>query len=347
MTTEAAEHLLLADFDYHLPEALIAQEPLPVRDQSRLLVLGRTSGRIEHHRFGDIVNLLRDGDLLIVNNTKVFPCRLPARKPGGGKAEVFLLKEQGVNVWEALVKAPPARGKRLVIAEDVEAEVLSQGDDGLSTVRFHGTGNIRELLPSLGKTPLPPYIKRELRPGDQERYQTVFASQPGAVAAPTAGLHFTGGLIESLKQQGVQMASVTLHVGPGTFLPVRCERVAEHRMFSESYEVPQETAEAINLARSEGRRVIAVGTTSVRTIETAAVPDGRIAAVSGSSSLYIYPGFSFRVTEGLITNFHLPRSTLLLLVSAFAGRESVLAAYQEAVAREYRFFSYGDAMFIS
>ena len=312
MITEAAEHLLLSDFDYDLPEALIAQEPLPARDQSRLLVLGRSSGRIEHHRFHDILELLQDGDLLIVNNTKVFSCRLPARKPGGGKAEVFLLAEQDPNVWQALVKAPPARGKRLVIDEGVEAEVLSQGDDGLSTVRFHCTGNIRDLLPSLGKTPLPPYIKREPRTGDQERYQTVFASQPGAVAAPTAGLHFTEGLIETLKQQGVQMASVTLHVGPGTFLPVRCERVAEHRMFSESYEVPQETAVAINSARSEGRRVIAVGTTSVRTIETAAGPDGRIAAGRGSSSLYIYPGFTFKITDGLITNFHLPKSTLLL-----------------------------------
>ncbi len=347
MTNEAAEHLLLSDFDYHLPEALIAQEPLPVRDQSRLLVLGRSTGRIGHHRFGDIAHFLRQGDLLVVNNTKVVPCRLRARKPGGGRAEVFLLKERSLNVWEALVKAPPARGKRLTIAGDVEAEVLSREADGSSIVRFFCPGNIRDLLPSLGKTPLPPYIKREPRPGDQERYQTVFASQPGAVAAPTAGLHFTDVLIDSLKQQGVQMAPVTLHVGPGTFLPVRCERVAEHRMFAESYEVPQETASAINLARTEGRRVIAVGTTSVRTIETAAGPDGRVAAGGGSSSLYIYPGFSFRITDGLITNFHLPKSTLLLLVSAFAGREPVLAAYKEAVAREYRFFSYGDAMFIA
>jgi S-adenosylmethionine:tRNA ribosyltransferase-isomerase len=346
MLVPAADQLTLADFDFALPEALIAQEPARERDRSRLMVLDRQSGSIEHRIFQDLENYLLPGDLLVLNNTRVFPCRLPAKKPGGGKAEIFLLAELGLNLWDALVKGGVPAGKRLILDAGVEAEIVSSGDDGTKRVRFHGVPDIRNILTEVGRTPLPPYIKREPTVADLERYQTVYAAQVGAVAAPTAGLHFTCELLDRLRANGVGSAMVTLHVGPGTFQPVRVEKIAEHRMLPERYEIAPDAAEAINRAKSGGRRIIAVGTTSMRTLETAAQEDGMVASGEGSSRLFIYPGFVFRIVDGLITNFHLPKSTLLMLVSAFAGRERVLAAYQLAVEHQYRFYSYGDAMFI-
>ena len=343
---QVAERLRLPDFDYHLPESLIAQEPARVRDRSRIMVLKRETGSIEHRIFPDIEHFLVPGDLLVLNDTKVFPCRLLARKPGGGKAEILLLRENGLNLWDALVRGGVGSGKRLNLAPGIEAEVMSGNDEGIRTVRFYGVNDIRKVLPEIGKTPLPPYIKRDPLPLDRERYQTVYAAHEGAVAAPTAGLHFTEALIQHLKAKGIEFVTVTLHVGPGTFLPVRVEMIAEHRMLPERYFVPKEAAERVNRAKGEGRRVIAVGTTSVRTIETAATEDATVTPGEGISDLFIYPGYCFKVADGIITNFHLPKSTLLMLVSAFAGREHILSAYRAAVAEKYRFYSYGDAMFI-
>lgn|SRR5574341_94890 len=345
MNAPAAEQLRLSDFDYDLPEQLIAQEPPARRGSSRLMVLDRRTGRTEHRLFPDIEACLKPGDVLVVNTTKVFPCRLMARKPGGGKAEVFLLSEKGTNIWEALIKGAGA-GRKLTIDRGIEAEIEAEHPDGTRIVRFHGTRDIREVLPELGKTPLPPYIKREADARDRERYQTVYADKEGAVAAPTAGLHFTGDLLSRLVEKGVEIVPVTLHVGPGTFQPVRVDAIAEHRMHPERYDIPEDSALRINRARTEGRRVIAVGTTSVRTLETAADARGTVCPGSGLSSLFIRPGHSFRIVDGMITNFHLPKSTLLMLVAAFAGREAVLAAYGAAADLKYRFYSYGDAMLI-
>lgn len=347
MNSLVADNLRLSAFDFDLPEALIAQEPSPERDGSRLMVLKRGSDAVEHRVFSDLVEYLIPGDLLVLNDTKVFPCRLPARKSGGGKAEIFLLSERGRNHWEALVKGSVGAGKRLSITAGIEAEIIGAGADSLRTIRFHGIDDIRTLLPEIGKTPLPPYIKRDPSSRDRERYQTVYAAQEGAVAAPTAGLHFTGELLQRLKIKGIELTTVTLHVGPGTFMPVRVEQITEHRMLPEHYVIGRDSAASINRAKSEGRRVIAVGTTSVRTIETASHADGTVDAGAGSSELFIYPGFRFKVADGLVTNFHLPKSTLLMLVSAFAGREETLSAYRTAVAEKYRFYSYGDAMFLS
>ena len=344
--TQVAEQLRLSDFDYYLPESLIAQEPSPVRDRSRIMVLSREKGAIEHCIFSDVEHLLMPGDLLVLNNTKVFPCRLLARKPGGGKAEIFLLHEKGRNLWDALVKGGVGCGKRLNMALGIEAEVINGNGEGIRTVRFYGVNDIRKVLPEIGRTPLPPYIKRDPFPRDRERYQTVYAANEGAVAAPTAGLHFTEELLRRLNAKGIDFVMVTLHVGPGTFLPVRVEKIAEHRMLPERYFVPKDAAERVNRAKGDGRRVIAVGTTSVRAIETAATEDGTVAPGEGSSDLFIYPGYRFKVVDGVITNFHLPKSTLLMLVSAFAGREHTLSAYRAAVAEKYRFYSYGDAMLI-
>jgi S-adenosylmethionine:tRNA ribosyltransferase-isomerase len=346
MNTPAVDQLRLSDFDYDLPESLIAQEPCSTRDRSRLMVLGRGTSNIEHRIFSDLESHLVPGDLLVLNNTKVFPCRLPARKPGGGRAEIFLLSEQGPNHWRALVKGGGAARRRLSVTADIEAELINEGPDGAWSIRFHGASNIRELLPSIGKTPLPPYIKREPSGTDRERYQTVYAAREGAVAAPTAGLHFTPELLERLEARGVEFASVTLHVGPGTFQPVRADLIADHRMPPERYEVSSDAAGAVNRARTEGRRIIAVGTTSVRTIETAASGKGTVVPGEGASGLFIYPGYRFKVTDGIVTNFHLPKSTLLMLVSAFEGRDRILSAYRTAVAEKYRFYSYGDAMLI-
>ena len=345
MTATVPAAYQLADFDYDLPSELIAQTPAPERDRSRLLVFDRRGGSIEHRRFSDLGEHCRSGDVLVLNDTRVFPCRIPVTKSGGGKAEIFLLEEQGLNIWQALVRGLD-RGKRVTVADGVQASVLEGDGDGVKLIRFEGAADIRSLLEEIGRTPLPPYIKREPVARDRERYQTVYASREGAVAAPTAGLHFTDGLLRQLRGRGVGTATVTLHVGPGTFQPVRTEVLAEHGMHAERYEVPAETADRVNQARAEGRRVIAVGTTSVRALETAARTDGKVSEGTGSSKLFITPGYRFQVVSGMITNFHLPKSTLLMLVAAFAGRENVLAAYREAVRQQYRFYSYGDAMLI-
>ena len=346
MNSPVAERITLSDFDFNLPETLIAQEPSLQRDKSRLLALYRATGRVEHRIFSDIDRYLIPGDLMVINDTKVFPCRLLATKPGGGKAEIFLLSEREQNLWEVLVKGCGTIGKRLSITSDVEAEITGEGIDNVKTVRFHGIDDIRSLLQEIGKTPLPPYIKRDASRDDRERYQTVYAAHEGAVAAPTAGLHFTGELLQRLTTKGIEIATVTLHVGPGTFQPVRVNMIAEHRMLPEQYSITEESAARINRAKADGRRVIAVGTTSVRTIETAAGGSNRVAPGQGSSELFIYPGYRFTVTDGIITNFHLPKSTLIMLVSAFAGRERTLSAYRTAISEQYRFYSYGDAMLI-
>lgn len=346
MTPTVAEKLSLSDFDFDLPEPLIAQTPSVRRDCSRLLVVNRSSGSSAHCIFSDIERHLVPGDLLVLNNTKVFPCRLTAKKPGGGRAEIFLLSEKGVNLWEALVKGGVAQGKRVSLASGIEAEVTAQGTDNIRTVRFHGISDIRAALRGIGKTPLPPYIKREADATDGERYQTVYAEQEGAVAAPTAGLHFTTELLRRLEKKGVELVKVTLHVGPGTFQPVRVEMIADHRMQPEHYSITADAADRINRAKADGRRVIAVGTTSVRTLETSAAGGNRIASGNGCSELFIYPGFRFTMTDAILTNFHLPKSTLLMLVSAFAGRERMLSAYRTAIEEQYRFYSYGDAMLI-
>lgn len=346
MIPSVSDQLRLSDFDYKLPEELIAQAPAEERDRSRLLVLDRKSGTVTHRVFAGLVEHLRPGDLLVMNDTKVFPCRVPAKKSGGGKAEIFLLEEQGINVWHALVKGGVEVGKKVSITQGIEAQVVGDAGEGVKLVRFDGVGDIRTCLPDLARTPLPPYIKREPDARDRERYQTVYASREGAVAAPTAGLHFTDGLLRQLRDHGVETATVTLHVGPGTFQPVRTEAVTEHRMHPERFEIPADTAERVNRGKAEGRRIIAVGTTSVRALETAVRTDGTIADGAGTSELFIAPGFRFTIVDGLITNFHLPKSTLLMLVAAFAGRERVLAAYRTAVDMGYRFYSYGDAMFI-
>jgi S-adenosylmethionine:tRNA ribosyltransferase-isomerase len=347
MTSPVAEQLKLSDFDYHLPEALIAQEPCPVRDRSRLMVMDRATGAVVHRTFCNIDEQLIPGDLLVLNDTKVFPCRLLARKSGGGKAEIFLLAEKRRNLWDALVRGGGNAGKTLNVADGIDAEITAEGEDGLRTVRFHGTDDIRAMLPEIAKTPLPPYIKRDATAADRERYQTVYAAQEGAVAAPTAGLHFTPELFQKLRAKGIDFTTITLHVGPGTFQPVKVEHIEDHRMHPERYSLSRDAAASINRAHAEGRRVIAVGTTSLRTIETAAASTGVVVPGQGNSTLFIYPGYHFKAANGIITNFHLPKSTLLMLVSAFARREHVLSAYRTAVAERYRFYSYGDAMFIA
>ncbi len=346
MISPAAEQLRLSDFDYALPESLIAQEPSPIRDRSRLMVLDRKTGAVEHRVFSDIENYLVPGDLLVVNDTRVFPCRLQARKPGGGKAEIFLLNELERNLWSALVKGVSGRGRRVALSPGTEAEIVEEHGDGTRTIRFHGAEDIRNVLSDIGLVPLPPYIKREPTATDRERYQTVYAASEGAVAAPTAGMHFSQDLLTRLSGKGIETAAITLHVGPGTFQPVRADRIIEHRMLSEQYVISKAAAESINRAKSEHRRVIAVGTTSVRALETTSRTSGAVVAGKGQSELFIYPGFEFRITDGIITNFHLPKSTLLMLVSAFAGRERILSAYGTAVGERYRFYSYGDAMLI-
>jgi S-adenosylmethionine:tRNA ribosyltransferase-isomerase len=346
MTAPALEHLRLSDFDYDLPEERIAQEPSPERDRSRLMVMDRGTGAILHRIFSDIEACLKPGDLLVMNDTRVFPCRLAATKPGGGRAEIFLLAELERNLWHALVKGGSGAGRRLSCAAGVEAEVVQGHADGTRTVRFHGVRDMRDALGEIGSVPLPPYIKRPAADADRERYQTVYALREGAVAAPTAGLHFTKALLARLDAKRVEHTVITLHVGPGTFQPVRAENISEHKMLPERFSISETAAGSINRARDEGRRVIAVGTTSVRTIETAARKTGVVEPGEGISGLFIYPGYPFRVTGGIITNFHLPKSTLLMLVSAFAGRERVLEAYRTAVTERYRFYSYGDAMLI-
>jgi len=340
----------ISDFDYHLPRELIAQEPLPERDASRLLVLDRGSGTVTHRRFRDLPDLLDPGDLLVLNRSRVFPARLLGRRAGGGPAEVLLVRRKPDGSWDALVR--PGRrlrpGTTVEVADDLTVRV-EDGEPGspLRRVRLlTGDADPEETVARRGHVPLPPYIRRPDQAADRERYQTVYAREPGSVAAPTAGLHFTPALLEALAARGVERAFVVLHVGPGTFRPVEVEQVEDHRVDPEPSEVPAETAEAVARARDRGARVVAVGTTVTRALESAALPTGSLRPGRGETALVIVPGRPFQVVDALITNFHLPRSSLLLLVSAFAGRERVLAAYAEAVRERYRFYSYGDAMLV-
>jgi S-adenosylmethionine:tRNA ribosyltransferase-isomerase len=346
----------LSDYDYPLPEELIAQVPLSQRDQSRLLVLQRKGRKIEHCHFEDLLQRLLPGDLLVVNNTRVILGRLFGKKETGGKTEVLLLDYPGKNhkenvVCQCLVKAskPPRPGSTIHFDGGVKATVL-QGGSGLYEMAFHFKGPFDAVLKNIGRVPLPPYIKRNGRDAvcvdDQKTYQTVYAKKNGAVAAPTAGLHFSQGLLDGLAAKGIGMVAITLHVGYGTFLPVRVSDIRKHAIHSETYELTAGAASAINEAKAESRRVIAVGTTSVRVLEFAAAKGAPVKPGSGQCDLFIYPGFDFKVIDGLITNFHLPQSTLLMLVSAFAGRKFILHAYEKAVSKKYRFYSYGDAMLI-
>ncbi|MBR2257049.1 MAG: tRNA preQ1(34) S-adenosylmethionine ribosyltransferase-isomerase QueA [Blautia sp.] len=337
-----------SDFYYDLPEELIAQDPLEDRSASRLMHLDRRTGEIEHRQFRDIVDYLRKGDCLVINDTKVIPARLIGnREETGGVVEILLLTRLGENVWECLTRpGKKAReGARLVFGEGLlKGEIIEVMEDGNRKIRFSYEGIFEEILDQLGQMPLPPYITHQLK--DKNRYQTVYATHEGSAAAPTAGLHFTLPLLKQIEGMGVSVARITLHVGLGTFRPVKAENIEDHLMHSEYYVVPEEAAAAINTAKQNHGRIICVGTTSCRTLESAAAEDGSIAACSGWTQIFIYPGYHFRIMDALITNFHLPESTLLMLVSAFAGREHVLAAYEQAVKERYRFFSFGDAMMI-
>lgn len=336
-------------YDFDLPEHLIAQHPLPERTSSRLLVLDRRTGEMEHRRFVDLIEYLEPGDVLVLNDSRVLPARLIGVKPDtGAKIELLLLKSLGDDRWETLVK-PGKRVKPGTVIHFGDGLLSAECEDvtaaGGRIVRFRYDGIFYEILDRLGSMPLPPYISAQLE--DRERYQTVYARERGSAAAPTAGLHFTQDYLRQIEEKGVKLAFLTLHVGLGTFRPVSAERVEDHVMHAEYYEVPEETARAVNEAKAAGRRVIAVGTTSCRTLETVGQEHGgRLAAASGWTDIFIYPGYQFRVIDGLLTNFHLPKSTLVMLTSALAGRENILRAYAEAIRREYRFFSFGDAMLI-
>lgn len=340
----------VTEFDYHLPSALIAQTPIEPRDASRMMYLNRSNQEIEHYSFRDIARIIRPGDVLVVNHSKVLPARLlGVKKETGAKIEILLLKRMSQTCWEVLVKP----GKRLKMNQEVDfgdgllvgrlKEVMENGN---RAIEFFYEGVFEELLDSLGKMPLPPYITRELT--DQGRYQTIYAKEEGSAAAPTAGLHFTKELISKLQNNGIEVLEILLHVGLGTFRPVKTERIEEHQMHSEYFSMDEHTAKRINLAKEEGRRVIAVGTTVVRTLETAAgLRSGHpLEACEGWTDIFIYPGYQFKIINALITNFHFPQTTLLMLVSAFAGKEFVLKAYETAIREHYRFFSFGDCMFI-
>ena len=337
------------DFDYYLPEELIAQDPLEDRSSSRLMVLDKKTGEIQHKIFKDILDYLKPGDCLVLNNTKVIPARLFGVKEGTqAKIEILLLKRKENDIWETLVKpgkkAKP--GTKIIFGDGLlVGEVIDVVEDGNRLIQFSYEGIFEEILDQLGQMPLPPYITHALK--DKNRYQTVYAKYDGSAAAPTAGLHFTKELLEKVKAKGVDIAEVTLHVGLGTFRPVKVENVLDHHMHSEFYMVSAEAAEKINATKDRGGRVISVGTTSTRTLESAADESGRLKECSGWTEIFIYPGYKFKLIDCLITNFHLPQSTLVMLVSALAGREHVLAAYEEAVKEKYRFFSFGDAMFIT
>ena len=336
------------DFYYDLPPELIAQHPLKDRAGSRLLVLDKETGKIEHKNFRNLIEYLNPGDCLVMNNTRVIPARLyGVKEDTGGKIEFLLLKRIDLNTWNVILK-PGKRartGARFVFGDGLlKAEVIEVRPDGNRIVRFEYDGVWEELLDKLGEMPLPPYIKEKLE--DKERYQTVYSKIEGSAAAPTAGLHFTNELLEDIKDKGVKTAYLTLHVGLGTFRPVSVENVEEHVMHTEHYEVSQEAADIINETRKSGGRIIAVGTTSVRTLETVAEDNGTMKAEIGDTSIFIYPGYKFKVTDSIITNFHLPESTLLMLVSAFAGKENIFEAYEQAVKEKYRFFSFGDAMLL-
>lgn len=341
--------LRTSDYYFDLPEELIAQDPLEDRSSSRLLMLDRKSGEVQHNVFKNIIEYLKPGDCLVLNNTKVIPARLLGVKEDTGAAvEVLLLKRRENDVWETLVK--PGKklrsGAKMVFGDGrLKAEVLEVVEEGNRLIKFYYEGIWEEVLDQLGEMPLPPYITHKLQ--DKNRYQTVYAKYEGSAAAPTAGLHFTNELLEQLKAKGIRLAYVTLHVGLGTFRPVKVDNVLEHHMHTEYYQVSQDAADMINETKKNGGRVICVGTTSCRTVESAADENGNMEECSGNTDIFIYPGYHFKVLDGLITNFHLPESTLVMLVSAFAGRDPVLAAYAEAIAEKYRFFSFGDAMFIA
>jgi len=336
------------DFYYDLPEELIAQTPIEKRDESRLMVLNRREQTIEHKTFKDIIEYLKPGDVLVRNNTKVIPARLYGKKETGANVEFLLLNNIEGDIWESIVRP----GNKLHIGTKVifgdgllQAEVLDIMEGGTRKVKFTYSGIFNEILDKIGLMPLPPYIHEELK--QRDRYQTVYAKYNGSAAAPTAGLHFTPELFEKLKTKGIEIANVTLHVGIGTFRPVKVEKVEEHHMHSEHFYIKQEDVDIINKAKREGRRVIAVGTTSCRVLETVADENGLVKATEGDTQIFIYPGYKFKILDGLITNFHLPESTLLMLVSSLAGRDFIMSAYNEAVKERYRFFSFGDAMFIS
>ncbi len=335
-----------SDFYYDLPQELIAQHPVTPRDAARLLVYDRQSKRIEHKIFRDLPQFLRRGDVLVLNNTRVLPARIYGNKSDtGGRVEFLLHKRKSLTDWEVLCR--PAKrlkkGSQVEFSSELSATVLAVHDEGLADVRFAYSGVFEAALAKVGEMPLPPYIKERL--ADSEEYQTVYAKTEGSSAAPTAGLHFTPTLLSQLHSSGVELVEVLLHVGLGTFRPVKVDAVEDHKMHSEYYEISADACERINRAKSEGRRVIAVGTTSVRVLESAADSNGRVAPTAGETNIFIYPPYTFKVVDGLITNFHLPESTLLMLVSAFCGREEALAVYKEAVKCKYRFFSFGDACF--
>ncbi|MGD9343391.1 MAG: tRNA preQ1(34) S-adenosylmethionine ribosyltransferase-isomerase QueA [Desulfuromonadales bacterium] len=340
----------LNDFDYELPPELIAQRPLETRSSSRLLLLSRARQTITHHQFVELPAMLREGDLLVRNETKVLPARLLGSKQSGGQVEVLLLRQHDTenNIWRCMTRSSRALkpGTLIDFPAEMTGEVVEAVDGGQRMVRFSSPASFLETLEQVGHVPLPPYIRRDDQPFDKDRYQTVYASNPGAVAAPTAGLHFTEETFADLTARDIEVCGVTLHVGPGTFLPVRSENLQAHRMHAEAYDIPFQAAERINNARAEGRRIIALGTTVTRTLEHAVDANGLLQAGQGETDLFIKPGHSFRMVDALVTNFHLPKSTLVVLVSAFAGREFILRAYRTAVAQSYRFFSYGDCMLI-
>ncbi len=351
---------LLEDYDYTLPESLIAQVPAKERHNSRLLCLDKNSGAVSHEPFHHILKCLRPSDLLVVNNTKVIPGRLLGKKETGGRIEVLILNFGEVSqnnnlenapVFKCLIKASKQAkpGTRLFFQQDLTAEVLGF-ENGIYQVRFNSDKQFDQVLNRIGKMPLPPYIRRDDasdNPDDRISYQTVYAREKGAIAAPTAGLHFSEPMLAKIREKGITIAPITLHVGYGTFVPVRVDDIRDHKMHSELYTISKQTADAVNLARKNKNRVIAVGTTSVRTLEYASSPGGLLSPGSGNCDLFIYPGYEFKVVDAMITNFHLPKSTLLMLVSAFAGKKKILEAYASAIQEKYRFFSYGDAMFIS
>jgi S-adenosylmethionine:tRNA ribosyltransferase-isomerase len=343
-----ADHALAA-YEFVRPPGQIAQEPLRERDASRLLRLERASGLVDHHHFRDLPGLLRPGDLLVLNRSRVFPARLLGRRPGGGAAEILLVRRREATVWDAMVR--PGRrlhpGATVDLAPGFAARIEAAETGPTRLVRLLAdSGAVDDAIERHGHVPLPPYIHRGDTSADRDRYQTVFAAEPGSVAAPTAGLHFTPALLARLAERGILTTTVVLHVGPGTFRPVEVDDVREHRVDPERFVVPEQAATAFDLARAEGRRVIAVGTTATRTLESAVGPDGRLKPGAGETDLVIVPGHHFRAVDALITNFHLPRSSLLLLVCAFAGRRPTLSAYDEAIRAGYRFYSYGDAMFV-
>ena len=336
----------LSDFDYFLPKGLIAQYPAKRRTESRLLILHREDGSIEHRRFSDIIDYINKDDLLILNNTKVFPARLFGRKVTGGRVEVLLLKNMGEGRWKCQAGGKLKKGEDIIFDDGLKAKADEDLGAGRKIIRFDGIKGLENRLEKLGKVPLPPYIKRDAAVSDRKRYQTVYAKIKGAVAAPTAGLHFSDSLLNKIKEKGVKIKEITLHVGPGTFQPVKCDNIFEHKMEPEYFRITEDAAKAVNNVKIKRGRIIAVGTTSAKALESAADNSGMLNTREGYSELFIYPPYRFKIADAMLTNFHLPKSTLLMLASAFADRELILKAYDEAVKQGYRFYSYGDAMLI-